>query len=171
MAKIYLIGFMGVGKSTAGKKLASKLDWQFVDTDAVFEEKYKLRIDAFFEKYGEKLFRKLEHDILKSTFDLNNCVVSTGGGLPCHEDAMRRINENGLSVYLEMDPNAILNRLSYSKQKRPLAMNKSKKELLGFIHDKLKERHPFYSQAKITVPALSIKIDFLLELIRARCRK
>lgn len=165
MGKVYLIGFMGVGKSTAGRKLASRLGWKFIDTDAEFENKYRLSIDAFFNKYGEELFRKLENDILISTFDLDNYVISTGGGMPCYTDAIHKINVNGFSVYLEMDEKTILNRLINSKQKRPLVINKTEEELVDFIHNKLSERNPCYSQAIITVPALSIDIDMVVEKI------
>ena len=161
MKRVYLIGFMGVGKSTAGRKLASRLGWKFMDTDALFENKYKLRIDAFFNKYGEELFRKLENDILISTFDLNNYVISTGGGMPCFSDAMQQINANGVSVYLAMDEKTIFNRLKNSKQKRPLVLNKSEDELIDFIQKKVRERNQYYSQASITVPALSVDIESL----------
>ncbi len=167
MSRIYLIGFMGVGKSTAGRKLASKLGWQYIDIDKVFEEKYKLGIDAFFIKYGEELFRKLENDILKSTFELDNYVISTGGGTPCFMDGMKQINENGISVYLKMNEQAILSRLVKSKQRRPLVSNKPEVDLLDFINAKLRERDPIYSQAMITVQAISINIDSLLAVIKA----
>ncbi len=153
---------MGVGKSTIGKKLASRLGRDFIDTDDVFEEKYKLSINAFFDKYGEDLFRKLEHDVLKSTFRLSNYIVSTGGGMPCYLDTMKQINENGLSVYLSMSEGAILSRLLNSKQKRPLIMNKSQDELVDFVHNKLNERTSYYSQAMITVSALSTNINLLI---------
>ena len=167
MNKIYLVGFMGVGKSTAGKKLASKLGWDFVDTDAIFEKKYKLHINAFFNKYGEELFRKLENDILKSTFKLNNCVIATGGGMPCHLDAIDQINISGLSIYLEMSDKAILARLINSKQKRPLIINMTEDELLSFVQDKLYERKPSYSKSILTIPALSINIDLLVSKIKS----
>lgn len=163
MIRIYLIGFMGVGKSTVGKKLATKLGWKFIDTDSVFEKKYRLSINTFFDKYGEDLFRKLENEILQSTFELNNYVISTGGGTPCFQGAMQQINDNGISVYLEMNDKAIISRLINSKQKRPLVMNKSNEELIEFVSSKLKERQPCYSQAVITSPAISIDIDLLLE--------
>ncbi len=167
MNRVYLIGFMGVGKSTVGRKLASMLDWNFLDTDAIFEEKYKVSINTFFEKYGEKLFRKLEYDLLKSTFNLNNHVISTGGGLPCYLDAMHQINENGISVYLDMNENTILNRLLNSKQKRPLVVYKTENELIDFIKEKLNDRVPYYTQAIISVPAVSINLKELLEKIKS----
>lgn len=159
---------MGVGKSTVGRKLASELGWEFFDTDTAFEEKYKVSISTFFEKYGEDLFRKLEHDILKSTFNLNNYVVSTGGGMPCYLDTMPLINENGISVYLDMNENTILNRLLNSKQKRPLVVYKTENELIDFIKEKLFIRIPYYTQAIISVPAISVNIDELLEKIKLR---
>jgi len=165
MNKVYIIGFMGVGKSTAGKKLASKLGWQFIDTDVVFEEKYKLNINTFFNKYGEELFRKLEREILISSFKTDNCVVSTGGGLPCYLDAMDQINNNGISVYLEMNTDAIFSRLQNSKQKRPLVESKSEEDLKDFIQKKLNERESCYSKASITISALSISINSLIERI------
>ncbi len=166
MNKVYLIGFMGVGKSTAGKRLASKLGYNFIDTDSVFEEKYKLSIEAFFNKYGESLFRKLEYEVLKSTFSLSNCVISTGGGMPCYLDAIQQINDNGISVHLEMSSSAILSRLLVSKQKRPLIMNMSREEILDFVSSKLKERASYYSQANIVISAISINIDNLAEKIK-----
>lgn len=161
MSNIYLIGFMGVGKSTAGKKLALKLGYNYIDTDKVFENQFKLGIETFFNKYGEELFRKLEHEVLESTFAYSNCVVSTGGGMPCYKDSMGKINSNGISVYLEMDEKSILNRLLASKQKRPLVKNLNENELLLFIQCKLSERRSYYEQANIIVPALSISIDSL----------
>lgn len=167
MKNIYIVGFMGVGKTTVGKKLANKLGWNFIDTDILFEEKYKLNIDTFFEKYGEDLFRKLEHEVLLSTFSLTNCVISTGGGMPCHFGAMKKINNNGISIYLSMNENAILNRLSSSKQRRPLVINKTDEELRLFISTMLAKRIPFYSMAKLTMSAISINIDLIVENLKA----
>lgn len=158
---------MGVGKSTAGKKLANKLGWNFIDTDSVFEEKYKLDIDAFFNKYGEVLFRKLEHEVLISTLDLHNYVISTGGGMPCYYNAMTLINNHGLSVHITMSEKAILTRLINSKQKRPLVTNKSHDELIRFVNDKLTEREPFYSQSKLTTNAISLNIQTLIDDIKS----
>lgn len=154
---------MGVGKSTTGRKLASKLGYKFIDTDTSFENRYKLGINTFFNKYGEDLFRKLENEILVSTYKLDNHVIATGGGMPCYPEAMSQINENGISIYLEMSENALHSRLLNSKQKRPLVMNKNEGELLEFIKNKLENRIPYYSQSNITVPALSIKIDTLIQ--------
>ena len=83
MAKIYLVGFMAVGKSTIGKKLAEMLGYTSLDLDDVFEEKYKITIKTFFNKYDEDLFRNLEAELLKTTFEMDDIVISTGGGTAC----------------------------------------------------------------------------------------
>ncbi len=153
---------MGVGKSTVGKKLATKLGYNFVDTDKVFEKKYKINISTFFNKYGEELFRKLENEILLSTSVLHNSVISTGGGLPCFHNGMSAINSMGVSIYLEMNIKAIHNRLSASKQKRPLLQKLNETELINFIEEKLNERIPYYTKADISISALSINIDELV---------
>lgn len=158
---------MGVGKSTVGKKLASKLGYEFIDTDKEFERKYKLGISNFFTKYNEELFRKLEYEFLESTFEMENTIISTGGGLPCNKDAIQKINENGISIFLEMNENAIYSRLANSKQKRPLVLKLSDEELMKFIVSKLKERIPFYEQAHITIPAISVEIDEILDKLKA----
>lgn len=153
---------MGAGKSTAGKKLARALGYDFFDTDKMLESKYKIAIDSFFNKYGEELFRKLEHQCLTETFGYNNCVISTGGGLPCYFDAMQKINEEGISIYLELNAKAVYSRLIHSKQKRPLLAGKNEEELLLYIDSKLEERKPFYTKANIIVPAVDIDTYILI---------
>ena len=165
MERIYLVGFMGVGKSTIGKKLALKLNYQFIDLDVIFEEKYKISIDSFFKKYDEKLFRKMENELLLSTFEKNNAVISTGGGTPCHHDAMNKINQEGVSIYIKMSPSSIAYRLTETKRKRPLIDNLEKKDLLNYITKTLKKRETIYNQAMIHINGLHVIIDELAEKI------
>ena len=159
---------MGVGKSTIGKKLARELGYRFVDLDDLFEKKYKIRIDDFFGKYDEELFRKLEHEVLTGTFPKEKVVVATGGGTPCFFDAMEKINRHGTSVYLEMAPAAIAHRLIHAKKPRPLIKDKTGGELSALIAQKLKERTPFYQQAHLTVDALNINISELAGLLKMK---
>ncbi|MEJ2595767.1 MAG: shikimate kinase [bacterium] len=163
--RIYLIGFMGVGKSTIGKQLAGLLGYRFLDIDRVFENKYKININSFFEKYDELLFRKLEYNILEESFTREKTVISTGGGTPCFFDAMERMNRKGLTVYLEMDTEEILSRLKRTKKKRPLVSALSEQELRKAIAQKLEERIPFYSRAKIIYPATDINLNQLVKMI------
>jgi len=166
MSRVYLIGFMGVGKSTIGKKLARLLKYEFVDTDALFEEKYRLSINDFFAKYDENLFREFENKILKSTFELQNTIIATGGGTPCYFDAMNNINKYGTSIYLEMPVATIVNRLENSIKPRPLVDGKSHEELLNKIGKLLEERMAFYKMANITYPASDINVRELASMLK-----
>jgi shikimate kinase len=159
---------MGVGKSTLGRRLAAKLDYRFFDMDDLFESTYKISIDNFFTKYGEKLFRELEYKLLISTFEFHNAVISTGGGTACHIDAMKRMNEQGVTVFLQMPEMGIVQRLVNAKRKRPLVIGKSADELAEFVTDKLHEREPYYSESNLTVDALNIDLDKLTEKIKQK---
>ncbi len=163
-SRIYLIGFMGVGKTTVGKRLAGALKYRFVDTDKIFERKYKTNIDLFFRKYNEELFRKLEKEILYETFSMENTVISTGGGTVLN-GGMEEINRHGLSIYLKMDELAIANRLTNAKRQRPLIVGKTGEELVAFIKAKLQEREPLYAQAHIVFDSFNPDIKKLAEII------
>lgn len=165
MSMVYLVGFMGVGKSTVGRKLASTMGYDFVDLDDLFEETYKISIDNFFSKYGEKLFRDLEHRLLLTTFRLKKTVVSTGGGTPCFFNAMEKMNTAGITVHLEMPVGGIIQRLSNAKRKRPLVTGKASTELEDFVNSRLEERKQFYESAVIRADALDIDIEDLAKRI------
>ena len=151
--RIYLIGYMYCGKSTLGKRLARLMDYDFVDLDSYFEERYHTTIPIFFEKYGEAAFRKLEGLILESTSEWDNVVVATGGGTPCYGNNMRRIKELGVSVYLELSFDAICSRMVNSHKVRPVLANKTIEEKREFIKKQLEERNQFYRQADLTIDA------------------
>lgn len=163
--RIFLIGFMFSGKSTVGKKLASIMNYNFIDTDKYFEEKYKISIFDFFEKFGEEMFRKFEHEILKELVLKDKVIISTGGGLPCFNNNMDIINKEGISIYLEMPYNAIINRQKNSKQKRPLLKNKTQEEIETYLLDLLTKREPIYQKSKITIDAQNIDFYSLKETI------
>ena len=164
--RIYLIGFMGVGKTTVGKKLARRLGYSFVDLDDFFEEKYKIEIHRFFKKYDEPLFRQLEHERLIKTFEMQKVVVATGGGTPCHWDGVQEINRHGLSIFLDMPPKVIADRLLHAKRKRPLILGKSSEELSRFIEKKLNERLACYTQSHLHIDAAHLDLERVVELIK-----
>lgn len=166
MGRIYLVGFMGAGKSTAGKRLAAVLNYQFLDLDEDFEESFKISINSFFKKYDESLFRKLEYQKLLGSLSRQNTVISTGGGTPCFFDSMDVMNKNGVTIYLKMSPEAIASRLKTAKKKRPLVESTSDAELLEFIKNKLEDRKAFYEKAKITIDAINLDVKQLSELIK-----
>ncbi|MCJ7616788.1 MAG: shikimate kinase, partial [Desulfobacterales bacterium] len=117
---VYIIGFMGSGKSTAGKKLASHLGWSFIDLDRRIEEHTGKSIPELFSKYGEDYFRDVEANVLKRLKSQTNTIISAGGGTPCHGDNMDFMLETGLTVYLKLTSVQLKYRLSESKGERPL---------------------------------------------------
>ena len=163
--RIYMIGYMGAGKSGVAKRLAAKIGWQSCDTDAMFEEKYHITINDFFAKYGQDLFRRLEAEILRSTAQMDKVVVATGGGTPCFFDNMSFMNENGLTVFLSMSAKSAAIRLSQTKKKRPLTKGLSGDELLSFVEQQYEQRLPFYTQAQMTFKAENCDIEGMAETI------
>ncbi len=165
--RVYLIGFMGSGKSTAGKKLARKLGLGFFDLDELIEQESSLSISTYFKKYGEAKFRELENEILWKTFQLENVLISTGGGTPCFFDNIQRINQKGISVYLKADIALIISRLKGEKNQRPLIKDKSDDELRKYLMDLLSRREKFYEKAHIIASAKSLNISELSEQIKS----
>ena len=162
---IFMIGFMGCGKSTVGKKLAKELRLQFIDLDKYIINKHQKAISDIFDTEGESGFRMKESEALREVCTKTDLVVSTGGGTPCYEDNMKFINENGISIYIEMNPAALLNRLKNSKAERPLINNMNDEELSGFIAEKLEERLEYYNSANIKVDGINLNANILFKEI------
>lgn len=158
---VFLIGFMGCGKSRKGKELASKLHWQFIDLDAEIERRVGMTINSYFEQHGEQAFRKLEAECLRQLSDTDNVVVATGGGVPCFENNMDWMNATGTTVYLKMSPEALVSRLA-NRQKRPLIKDLDDQELLIFVESKMAERALVYEQAKFIVDGLNLSASDLI---------
>jgi len=138
---------MGSGKSYTGKRLAKLLDYDFQDLDDAIEAKAGQAIRAIFAKAGEEHFRKLERQCLRELGQQSKLVVATGGGAPCFFDNMERMNEAGLTIFLDTPTDILLQRLKPEIAHRPLLAGKSDAELRAFIDQKLHERRPFYEQA------------------------
>ncbi|OJU46497.1 MAG: shikimate kinase [Bacteroidales bacterium 45-6] len=149
MKRIFLIGYMGVGKTTLGKELAAKIGFQFIDLDHYIQGRYQKTINEIFAELGESKFREIEHKLLKEVAEFEDAVVSTGGGTPCFYDNMDVMKQAGVTVYLKTDPEVLLKRLFAGKDKRPLIKDKSEDELLEFIIENVAKREPFYNQAQI----------------------
>lgn len=166
---IYLIGFMGCGKSTHGKALAKHLGFDFIDMDEALQQSVsKLIADLFNEPGGEAAFRKLESEWLKKNAALlTHTVIATGGGAPCFFDNMEVMNKTGITVYLDLHPGSLFHRLAPAKEKRPLIAGLSDVELMDFIHTKLLEREHFYRQAHLIIKGESLNVKSLAEEIRA----
>ena len=159
---------MGAGKTTAAKRLAHRLGWEHYDTDALFEEKYRISVDDFFHKYDENLFRKFESQILQSTENLENAIISTGGGTPCFNDNMAWMNAHGTTVFLKISPQSAVSRIMLSKKKRPLAEDKTEAELLAFVESHYGSRMPYYEQAQHVVKGEDLDIEALFALLQKR---
>lgn len=163
--RIFLLGFMGCGKSTLGRKLATKLGYDLIDLDHQIEKITGGTVAQYFSAHGEDAFRKLESNTLKELEYPNNCVVATGGGTPCFFDNMDWMNENGLTIYIEMTPVALAKRLEKGIDKRPLLRNLSEEELIHFIENKLSERNEFYKKARTTLNGINLTADTIRAVI------
>ena len=164
-SRIYLIGFMGSGKSTLGSSLARKTGYNYLDMDNLIEETAGMTIPQIFAEHGEAVFRKWEHDILIEISSQEHVVISTGGGAPCHGKMMEIMNASGITVYLKLPPAALKKRLLQSKTERPLIQGKSEIELEQFIGSLLKEREVYYTQARYVVDGMTISVDELQKLL------
>ncbi len=148
--RIFLLGFMGSGKSYTGIRLAQQLEFPFVDLDAYIEDKYDKSIDQLFEESGEEGFRLLEKASLKDMDQYENVVVATGGGTPCFFDNMSWMKNHGITIFLDLPPYILEQRLLQGMDHRPLIKNLKKQgDLRNFIESKLETRRPFYQQADI----------------------
>jgi shikimate kinase len=165
--KIFLIGFMGSGKTTLGRKLASKMGYEFIDLDHKLEQQVELSIAEYFSFFGEDAFRKLESEVLKKTVYSENVVISTGGGLPCYFDNMDWMKANGKTVYIKLSPKTLADRLETGKEERPLLQDKHGDDLVVFIEQKLAEREKYYSQANIIADGLSLTAERLEQILGA----
>jgi shikimate kinase len=159
---------MGSGKTTAGKKLASLLNWSFMDLDKQIEEYTGKSIPEIFSQDGEDYFRKTETLLLRNLNSVKNTILSTGGGTPCHDNNMDFMLENGLTVYLKLTPEQLRSRLGESKGDRPLIKDLDHTELLSFIEGKLSDREKWYKRSDIIIDGIDLDINLLLSKIKSR---
>lgn len=151
LMRIYLVGFMGAGKSTYGKKLANQLKIPFHDTDELISAKTEKTISQLFADEGEEAFRVIEQQVLHETASLGDAVIATGGGLAPALNNMEWMKAEGKTVYLKLLEQKLFNRLAKSKDPRPLLDGMDKDELRQFVHDKLTERGMVYMKADYVI--------------------
>jgi len=148
---IYLVGYMGAGKTTAGRLLAEKLGWHFVDLDEAFREIHGLSTADYIRQYGIEDFRRKEKYVLEDIADqapFEQVIYATGGGYPCYEDNMDCLRELGTSIYIRWSPEHLAKRLSLTDlSERPVLKGRTETELLDFIAPQLEAREPFYARA------------------------
>lgn len=164
--RVYLIGYMGSGKSTMGRWIAEAINWSFIDLDHYIENKYHKTIPQIFEEEGELRFRELEALCLNEVSEIENVIIGAGGGTPCFYNNMEVMNNTGLSIYLHLTPQVVYDRLMGSKNKRPLIEGKSGEELLQFITEKLEERELYYNKAQVIAEGATWTVDDFIKVIK-----
>ena len=163
--RVYLTGYMYSGKTTVGHKLATRLGYQWADLDRMLETTFHTSIPIFFKRYGEEAFRKIEQKMLHSTVDLDNIVISTGGGTPCFFDNIEWMNLHGTSVYFDVTVETLLRRAAQSKKPRPILAGLTDEQRSLYVRQQLSQRLPYYQKAQIIFPADQPDIDQLVQLI------
>ncbi|MFZ5940105.1 MAG: shikimate kinase [Bacteroidota bacterium] len=163
---VWLIGFMGSGKSTHGARLARSLGYSFTDMDEYITRMAGMSIPEIFGSQGEAAFRDLERRAVEELSRQEAMVIATGGGAPCHDELISLMNASGLTVYLRLSPEALADRLKNSKTRRPLIEGKSGEELLTWIRETLGKRGPFYEEACLVVDAMDLQSSALFRKVR-----
>ncbi len=168
--KLFLIGYMGCGKSSLGRKLAKRADYEFVDMDSVIEQREGAAVSDIFHYAGEEYFRQKERAIIEEIGAMTgDYVVSTGGGVPTWEDNMERMNTLGQTVYLRRTAEQIASRLSpHGRQKRPKLRGLNDEELVEFMTKNMAEREPFYSKATHSIECSSYSDEEIIEIILSK---
>lgn len=167
--RIYLIGMPGSGKSTLGVSLAQKLSYTFMDLDEKIVEKEGMPVSEVFNQKGEQYFRETESAVLRETIHLDNVVVATGGGAPCFFDNLEWMNKNGVSLFLQVPLNLIMERVyahPHQQNVRPLFAGKTKKELMETLEAMWQKRGIYYQRASITIPVEEAKAEKVIKRIK-----
>ena len=171
MENVALIGFMGTGKSSVGKLLASRLGVIFADLDAEIEAKCNMKIPQIFEKYGEDYFRAREKETVKEFASRKNTVIATGGGVVKDAENLKLLQESGLIIALTANADVIYER-TLKEGERPLLDNLSKSKRKQRIKDLMEERKKLYENADYTVDTGELSpmqvVEDILKYIRIR---
>jgi shikimate kinase len=164
--KIYLIGFMGCGKSHWGKQLGEKLNIPYFDLDDEIVKEESKSITEIFAYHGEEYFRQKEKDVLYTLTEKHNSfVLATGGGTPCYFNNIEYMNKNGTSVWFNCSVECLFNRLVKEKDHRPLIRNLTDEQLRSFIIKKFGDRKIFYRQASVIINEDAITLENIVDTI------
>ena len=159
MKPVFLIGYMGCGKTTLGEVLAQQMGLRFIDLDDYIEAWQGKTINQIFDDMGEARFRQLETAAIGQVAVLTDVIVACGGGTPCHGDNMALMNEVGITVWLTTSPERITARLVLpdQKAKRPKILRLEDGEVLRLVRRELRVRAPFYSQCMLQFDSTDIE--------------
>jgi shikimate kinase len=155
MRNIILIGPMGAGKTTCGKELAKRLEWEFLDTDKEIEERMRLSIREIFAIFGEKEFRRAESIVLTDAAKLKRTVISTGGGAVLNPEAFKKLARSGWVVYLYVDPDTLIRRVRHLNNRPLVAYEKNPGAKLAALARARDATYRFF--AKFTVDTTHLK--------------
>jgi len=149
MVKVYLVGLPASGKTTIGKWLAQKMNWEFLDLDECIEAEAKMSVAEYFTQFGEEAFRVLEHELLRQTESKEKIIVACGGGTAAYLDNMKWMQERGVTVFLNIDLGIIQTRIYTNPNQRPHFEGKNILEIREKLQIMLKNRGDFYYKSKI----------------------
>jgi shikimate kinase len=167
---VFLMGFMGSGKTSIGKALAKEMDMPFIDLDAQIEKTENMSISEIFKQKGEPHFRRLEREWLLN-LDKDYHIISVGGGTPCFDNNLELMQSNGMTVYLLMQIEMIAERLANAKNTRPIIepYKNDRDSLVNFINELLLIREPFYKKADLIFESSnmsSVKKKLLVSMVK-----
>jgi shikimate kinase len=165
---IFLTGFMGAGKTTLGRGLASIVNLEFVDLDEYIRERQGLEPRQIFDRMGEKAFREIETAALLTLIESpKQLVIALGGGSICLEKNLQLVKENGLLIYLRLPEVVLVQRLEDHTDDRPLLRGHAGHALKQRIHELLEGRQKYYNQSHLVVNALNLTPHLLYREIAA----
>ena len=159
MRPVFLIGYMGCGKTTLGEALARQMDVPFIDLDEYIQRQQGMTIVEIFARDGEELFRELETAALREVAAIDGAIIACGGGTPCHAGNMELMNQAGITVWLTTSPERITARLLLPDQKlkRPKYKDLPDEAVLPLVKHELEARSPYYSQACLQFDSTDIE--------------
>src|SRR5690554_2767483 len=161
---VFLVGFMGSGKTTLAKKMAKRLGIAFMDLDQLIISKTGKAISDYFQQHGEESFRIIERNVFREINMEEPMIISEGGGNSCFNENMKRMNANGQTIYLKISSRGLWKRLTQSDiNKRPVLKGLQGEELFNFIEEELNLREPFYLQASCHIDQMKDSVNEVIQ--------
>jgi len=166
---IFLIGLPGSGKTTLGRALARTLGRGFIDLDHYIQGRFCCSVSDLFARRGEEGFRLIEHNMLHEVAEMEDVVVSCGGGTPCYFDNMDYMMGRGTVVYLQANRARLHERLWRARARRPAIARLSEEEIDSYIDRTHQSRHPVYARAHHTIESSELEDASSIEATVGRC--
>lgn len=171
MKRVYLMGYMGAGKTTVGRVLEKHTGLSFIDLDYYIEGRFLKTIGQIFAEKGEAAFREIERRMLHEVSAFEDVIISTGGGTPCFFDNMEFMNASGMTIYLKVSVEELAKRLETCKHTRPVLQGRSGEELKRFISESLQKRETYYNQSSVIFEAEKMWTESDVEAIASALKK